>query len=129
MIVETVRLSEKARNQLIQIKRKTKVEQWNVICRWALLLSLKEENPPPIENLKTDSPIEMAWKTFAGELSAPIVGMVRAKYVDARVEYSDIEIEEFFKLHLHRGVSFLANATKDNISSLLSLTKNAEKSS
>jgi DNA sulfur modification protein DndE len=34
--VETVRISKQGRDQLIKIRRQTGIENWNIICRWAL---------------------------------------------------------------------------------------------
>ena len=42
-MIEQVRVSERARVQLINIKRRTGVQNWNIICRWALAISLKDK--------------------------------------------------------------------------------------
>lgn len=118
MIVETVRLSEKARNQLIQVKRKTGIEQWNILCRWGLILSLAEKHPPPPEDILTDSSIEIAWKTFAGSLDSALSGLTRYKFKLDRAEMGKQGIENFFKLHLHRGISYLANKELRSVASI-----------
>ena len=64
-MIETVKVSEKAKVQLITLKRKTGIQNWNVLCRWALCLSLAEKSIPPDENIVTDSSIEMTWPTTA----------------------------------------------------------------
>ena len=65
-MIEQVRVSERARVQLINIKRRTGVQNWNIICRWALAISLKDKNKPAVENIPADSSIEMTWRTFGG---------------------------------------------------------------
>ncbi|WP_435947067.1 DndE family protein [Dryocola sp. BD586] len=37
MSIDNVRLSEKAKQQLITLKRRTGIENWNVLCRWGPL--------------------------------------------------------------------------------------------
>ena len=46
MAVEHIRLSKQAKNQLIKLKRVTGIEHWNVLCRWALCVSLSEQSMP-----------------------------------------------------------------------------------
>lgn len=65
-MIETVKVSEKARIQLITLKKRTGIQNWNVLCRWAFCLSLKEETPLPNETIITDSSVEMTWRTFTG---------------------------------------------------------------
>jgi DNA sulfur modification protein DndE len=33
-MIENVRISEKAKNQLITLKRRTGIQNWNTLCRW-----------------------------------------------------------------------------------------------
>ena len=42
MSLETVRLSQRGKEQLIKLKRVTGIKQWNVLCRWALCVSLAD---------------------------------------------------------------------------------------
>lgn len=121
MIVETVRLSEKAKNQLIQIRRKTGIDQWNVVCRWALMLSLREEYPPPKEEITTDSNIEIAWRTFSGSMDPAITALVRYVYHDHDKQHEYEDISDFFKLHLHRGISYLAEKKVQSMADLYAL--------
>jgi DNA sulfur modification protein DndE len=65
--LETIRLGPEARIQLTTLKRRTGIENWNVLCRWAFCMSLAD--PTPIRELKErgGAGVEMTWKTFAGE--------------------------------------------------------------
>ncbi|MFC8205483.1 DndE family protein [[Kitasatospora] papulosa] len=45
MSVDTVPLSHPAKDRLVYLKRTTGITQLNVLCRWALLMSLGD--PPP----------------------------------------------------------------------------------
>lgn len=106
-MIDNIRLSEKAKQQLIVIKRKTGIENWNVLCRWAFCLSLSEESIPPFEDINTDSSVEMTWKVFTGEFSNEIENIFLSRLHHDLKSVDEKEIITMFKLHLHRGISFL----------------------
>lgn len=112
MSIETVRLSEKAKGQLITVKKNTKIDNWNVLCRWALMLSLKEESIPPHEDIVTNSNVEMTWKVFGGEFSDIYLAMLRQRIKTDFGEIDEDELGYHFKLHLHRGISYLSGHAK-----------------
>ena len=120
MSIETVRLSEKAKGQLITVKKNTKIDNWNVLCRWALMLSLKEESIPPHEDIVTNSNVEMTWKVFGGEFSDIYLAMLRQRIKSDFRKIDEDELNYHFKLHLHRGISYLLQKSKD-IDSLLNI--------
>ncbi|QWZ82205.1 MULTISPECIES: DNA sulfur modification protein DndE [Aeromonas] len=113
-MIDNIRLSEKAKQQLIVIKRKTSIENWNVLCRWALCLSLAEESIPPFEDIQTDSSVEMTWKIFAGDNSEILKSIIKQSF-SHQLAIDDLNI--YFKLHLHRGISFL-NSNVNNVESI-----------
>lgn len=118
MSIESVRVSEKAKSQLIKLKTKTGINQWNILCRWAFCLSLKESTIPPNEDIVTDSNIEMTWKTFGGEKHTIYSALIKQRLVNDGIPLSKENIHLFFKLHLHRGISYLSKKT-DSIESML----------
>lgn len=103
--IETIRLSEKQKQQLIRLKTKTGIENWNVLCRWALCLSLAEDTPPPYEDIPADSNVEMSWKVFSGEQSRLLSSLLSQAFQAARVSYTEISLARYFALHLNRGIS------------------------
>ena len=110
--VENVRISPRAKEILIRVKSRTGIDQWNILCRWALCTSLQAPGPPPqIENLH-DSNVEMAWKTFAGAISDSLCAIVKIRAQLDGIEPDDHEsIARTFRLHLERGITKL-QATK-----------------
>lgn len=108
-MIENIRLSEKAKQQLIVIKRKTGIDNWNVLCRWALCLSLKEVSEPPKEEITTDSSIEMTWKVFAGEYQHVYMALFLHRAFINSIDSKDLN--DYFKLHIHRGISYLTSVT------------------
>lgn len=122
MIIETVRLSEKAKTQLILLKRKTGIQNWNVLCRWGLCFSLRQPSIPPAEKILTTSSVEMTWKVFAGAYPELYLALLMQRCHQDGLELSDKILTEQFKLHLHRGIAYLAtNAKLTNIAMLLKL--------
>jgi len=121
-MIENVRISEKAKNQLITLKRRTGIQNWNVLCRWALCLSLKEKSPPPIENITTDSSVEMSWKTFAGVDENLYLSLIIHRARMEGVKVNKLNLNNYFKLHLHRGISYLNGAPTDSIEKFLALS-------
>lgn len=119
--LENVRVSQRARDTLIKLKRKTGVEHWNVLCRWALCASLKNPSKPISLASSPDSNIEMSWKVFAGDLSEslPALLFVRAVQDGANVDRESLAV--YFRNHLERGISQMQKL--ENLSELLSLPR------
>jgi DNA sulfur modification protein DndE len=122
MIVRQIRLSNQAKDQLIRLKVKTGIQHWNVLCRWALCLSLREPTPPIEADILADSNVEMSWHVFAGEYHELYEALITQRCLDDGYDLSPAVLAKQFRLHLHRGVSYLAatNFVK-NRSDLLNL--------
>ena len=113
-MIDTVRVSEKARIQLITLKRRTGIQNWNVLCRWALCYSLSEKSEPPNEDIPSDSTIEMTWKTFTGGEEELYLALVKLRANKAGIKLDKESINKYFRLHLHRGISYLTGNQKMN---------------
>jgi DNA sulfur modification protein DndE len=119
MKIETVRISEKDKTFLVMLKRKTGIANWNVLCRWAFCVSLSEPSVPPKEKVQSDSSIEMSWKIFAGQHAEVYFALLMQRCKKDGLKLSANVLNEQFKLHIHRGITFLANNPKlTNISML-----------
>jgi DNA sulfur modification protein DndE len=120
--VENIRLSGRAKVQLTTVKRRTGIQHWNVLCRWAFCMSIAQKSSPPDENIPSDSSVEMTWKTFTGGDEDFYWGLllVRAEQDGAGMDKSSLA--HYFRLHLHRGISYLAGANgPENLEELISL--------
>lgn len=107
MSLETVRLSQRAKEQLLRVKRDTGIKNWNVLCRWALCLSLAEASVPAPAKVVTDSSVEMKWDTFGGEHAAIYHTLLVQRCLDDGMETDAATLAEQLKLHLHRGIGYL----------------------
>jgi len=65
--IETVRLGADTKIHLSTLKKRTGIENWNTLCRWAFCLSLSDETAVRDRDEKGVGAVEMTWKTFAGE--------------------------------------------------------------
>lgn len=109
MPIETIRVSQQARDQLIKLKRWTKIQNWNILCRWAFCASLAEPTPPPDERVPADSPLEMTWKVFGGPHHELYLALLKERCQSDGLGTADEVVAHQFKLHLHRGISYLAS--------------------
>ena len=108
MPLEHIRLSEKAKNQLVKLKRVTGIQHWNVLCRWAFCASLAESTIPSPTKIPSDSSVEMTWKVFAGINEEIYLAMLRERCKHDGLGTSDDALSTQFRLHLHRGIGYLA---------------------
>ena len=120
--IETIRLSEKAKSQLITMKRRTGIANWNVLCRWAFCLSINQPTRPPDEKIPADSSVEMTWKTFAGSADDVYWGMLVVRAEEDGIPHKKEAFSHYFRLHLHRGISYLSGANgPSNLSDFIRL--------
>jgi DNA sulfur modification protein DndE len=107
MFIESFKLSQQAKDQLIRIKRNTGIEHWNVLCRWGFCLSLREPTPPAIQKIPSDSNLEMTWKVFGGDYQLVYEALLKERCLQDGLAIDDEALALQFKLHLHRGISYL----------------------
>ncbi len=126
MSIKQFRLSSQAKDQLIRLKTKTGIEHWNILCRWAFCLSLREPTPPTPIDVPADSNVELTWHTFGGEHHELYMALLKERCVRDGLEPTDRVLSRQFRLHLHRGVGYLAtpNAIR-SIGDILSLSTSA----
>ena len=108
MAIETVRIDEQGREQLIRLKRHTGVETWNVLCRWAFCASLAEKTRPPMRLFKGEPAVEIAWRVFGGAHHELYLALLKQRLKQDGYELTDSNLQEQFRLHLHRGLGYLA---------------------
>ncbi|WP_328509542.1 DNA sulfur modification protein DndE [Streptomyces mirabilis] len=107
MSLETVRLSQPARDRLVRLKRTTGITQWNVLCRWALALSLKDPSTPLVKDVVTDSNVEMTWKTFAGHHGDIYLALLKQRCIADGIPLTEENVAQTLTVHLHRGIGYL----------------------
>ena len=108
MSLKQVRLSAQAKEQLIRLKTRTGIGQWNVLCRWAFCLSLRQSTPPTPVEIPADSNVEMDWQVFGGEAHELYLALLKERCERDGLGSSDEVLSRQLRLHLHRGVGYLA---------------------
>lgn len=104
---ERIRLSQRARDQLVTLKRRTGIRHWNVLCRWAFCRSLAEPSVPPSANIPADSNVEMTWQVFGGSNAEVYAALLRYRCVLDGLGTEPATLNTQFRLHLHRGIGYL----------------------
>jgi DNA sulfur modification protein DndE len=108
MSLDNIRLSQTAKDQLSRLKRVTGIKNWNVLCRWALALSLQDPSTPLVRDIVADSNVEMSWRTFAGSYGDIYLALLKQRCVaDGELPTED-QISHALAIHTHRGIGFLA---------------------
>jgi DNA sulfur modification protein DndE len=106
--INNIKLSQTAKDQLVKLKRSTKIEQWNILCRWAFFRSLAEATPPSLVPIPADSNLEMSWRVFGGELADISIIALKQRCHQDGLELTPEILAAQFRLHLHRGIGYLA---------------------
>jgi DNA sulfur modification protein DndE len=118
--IKQIKLSNQAKEQLIRLKTRTGVQQWNILCRWAFCLSLREPTPPTPIDIPADSNVEMSWHVFGGEHNELYMGLLKHRCVQDGLVANVDTLNRQFRLHLHRGIGYLA--TPNRVKSISDLT-------
>lgn len=106
--VDRIKLSQTAKDQLIKLKRITKIDQWNTLCRWALCRSLAEPSPPSPVPIPADSNVEMSWQTFGGDMADLLLLALKQRCHTDGLPTDQETLATQLRLHLHRGIGYLA---------------------
>ncbi|MDB9496901.1 DNA sulfur modification protein DndE [Spirulina major CS-329] len=106
--IHRIQLSQTAKDHLIKLKRITKIDQWNILCRWAFCRSLAEPHPPSPVPIPADSNLEMTWNTFGGEDAEVLLIALKQRCFEDGLSLDTETLAQQFRLHLHRGIGYLA---------------------
>ena len=108
MILKQIKLSKQDKDKLSRLKGKTGIQNWNVLCRWALCFSLREPSVPLDNEQPADSNLEMSWLTFGGENYKIYEALIKARCIRDNLPTDNATLAKYFKLHLSRGISYLS---------------------
>lgn len=121
-MLDSIRLSENSKRQIVRIKRKTGIENWNTVCRWAFCLSIKESPHVDSSDAFQISNVEMTWKTFTGKNESSYYALAAQSYAMRSKE--DISLHDHLTQHISRGISIIhSRVANKSIEDLLKLTQ------
>ena len=119
--IDLLRTSANVRNSLTRIKTITGIPNWNIICRWAFCLSLKQTSLPREVDEKLDG-IEIDYDTLVGKNKSIYTQLLINNLISHKVEIDKKNLTKYLYAHVNRGVNIIyANKLKD-ISGLMNLT-------
>lgn len=121
-MIKQIKLSNEDKEKLSRLKGKTGIQNWNILCRWALCYSLSEKSLPTDIPLAQDSNVEMSWQTFGGEYADLYCVLVKAWCIRMDLPTDDETVDKYFKLNLDRGIKHLTGTRFiNNLDDLLNL--------
>lgn len=114
-MIERVKLSATAKQQLIMLKRRTGIEHYNVICRHALMTSLGSNKALPQEAINFSGGIEIDWKVFAGDAADTYLNLIALRAKQDKGKVTPETVRATLTAHVHRGLSLLVSNSKFSI--------------
>jgi DNA sulfur modification protein DndE len=106
---ETLRISQQGREQLIKLRRHTGIEHWNVLCRWAFCVSMREKTAPTLTTEKLEGGVEMTWKVFSGDHSEIYSALCIQRAIQDGFSPGQEGASACLRAHVHRGLAYLAS--------------------
>ncbi|MBV5330003.1 MAG: DNA sulfur modification protein DndE [Chlorobium sp.] len=123
MVIENVHLSQKAKDQLIKLKRITGIQNWNILCRWGFCVSIADSTIPPFINIPNENAVEMSWRVFGGQHHEIYTALLKERCKQNGLSLDKQTLSNQFRLHLHRGIGQLSEqASNKNIDVLFNFT-------
>lgn len=110
-MIDRIRLTAAAKNQLSTLKRRTGIEHYNSICRHALCLSLNHSSMPPNEDLNFTGGIEIDWRTLTGGYEDLYANLVIISMCCEGGQ--EVEVKDLLVRHIHRGLSLMVSRDND----------------
>ncbi|CAE6812984.1 hypothetical protein R69927_00280 [Paraburkholderia domus] len=114
-VIERVKLTAAAKNQLVSLKRRTGIEHNNALCRHALCLSLANPSIPPAENFVFSGGIEIDWRTFTGGKEGLYYNLIVVRLLADGADASGEAVRHALLQHVHRGLSYLASRREEDL--------------
>ena len=106
-MIDRIRLTSAAKNQLITLKRRTGIEHNNALCRHALCVSLANPAPLPNEKLNFSGGLELDWRTFTGQHETVYYNLVLMRMSNDGTNERSNSVKDAATMHTHRGLSLL----------------------
>lgn len=120
-MIDRVRLTATAKNQLATLKRRLNVDHNNAICRHALCISLNSASLPPAEVFNFNGGLEIDWKVLTGANEDLYMNLICLRQIEGGGAYDEDALRSAVTHHIHRGLSYMMSKTGDLAGELLAL--------
>ena len=121
LVIDTLKTSSNLKNSLTRIKTITGISNWNVICRWALCLSLKQNSLPREVDEKLDG-VEIDYDVLVGKNKTIYTQLLINNLQRHQVEINKKNLTKYLNAHVNRGANIIYTNKLKNISDLFLLT-------
>jgi DNA sulfur modification protein DndE len=118
--IDLLRTSANVRNLLTRIKTITGIPNWNIICRWAFCLSLKQTSLPREVDEKLDG-IEIDYDILVGKNKSIYTQLLINNLISHKVEIDRKNLTKYLYAHVNRGVNIIYTNKLKDISGLFKL--------
>ena len=123
LTIDNLKTSTNLKNFLTRIKTNTGIANWNVICRWALCLSLKQTSLPREVDEKLDG-VEIDYNILVGANKTIYTQLLINNLITHKVEINKRNLTKFLNAHVNRGANIIYTNKLKDISGLFKLTEN-----
>ncbi len=113
-MIESIRLTESEKEMLVRIKRKTGIESWNVLCRWAYLIGLMQGKITNSTSHEKRDAVEIKWETFSGKNSYIYMAITKLQYAMELNNQRDITPFDFIHSRLSTGIRILSKSASQH---------------
>ena len=120
--IDNIKTSSNVKAALTRIKSITRIPTWNVICRWAFCLSLKQTSLPREVDEKLDG-VEIDYDVLVGKNKTIYTQLLINNLIKHKVELNKRNLIKYMNAHINRGVNIIYNYKLKDISGLLSSIK------
>lgn len=118
--IDILRTSMNVKNSLTRIKSITGIFNWNILCRWAFCLSVKQTSLPREVEEKLDG-IEIDYDTLVGKNKSIYTQLLINNLVSHKEEINKKNLTKYLNAHVNRGVNIIYTNKLKDISGLLKL--------
>jgi DNA sulfur modification protein DndE len=120
--IDSIKTSSNVKIALTRIKSITRIPTWNVICRWAFCLSLKQTSLPREVDEKLDG-VEIDYDILVGKNKTIYTQLLINNLIKHKVELNKRNLIKYLNAHINRGVNIIYNYKLKDISGLVNLIK------
>jgi len=120
LTIDILRTSSNVKSSLTRIKTITGISNWNIICRWALCLSLKQTSLPREVEEKLDG-VEIDYDTLVGKNKSIYTQLLINNLVTHNVAVDKKNLTKYLYAHVNRGVNIIYTNKLKDISGLFKL--------
>ena len=118
--IDILRTSMNVKNSLTRIKSITGISNWNILCRWAFCLSVKQTSLPREVEEKLDG-IEIDYDVLVGKNKSIYTQLLINNLVSHKEEINKKNLTKYLNAHVNRGVNIIYTNKLKDISGLMAL--------